>query len=242
MEVGRSFQNMSEAKDDMENEVKHNFLDPLFEMQQKDLKEIAHHRKKFEGRRLDYDYKKNKGEKVTHEELQSAEDKFEESKDLCYSSMCNFMEAESEHISQLHEFAKSVRDYHRRCGDAMDSLAETLADKLNEAANMPRTERPISIGNASNLSRDSREFSVSGSNSSSPMRPSAPISAPLTPQKPCGRALYDFEAENEGELEFREGDMVELLSRIDENWLHGKCNGKEGYFPESFVEVVVPLP
>lgn len=42
-----------------------------------DLKEVAHHRKKLQGRKLDYDCKKRQG--VTDKELKQAEDKFAES-------------------------------------------------------------------------------------------------------------------------------------------------------------------
>jgi hypothetical protein len=56
------------------------------------------------------------------------------------------------------------------------------------------------------------------------------------------RALYDFDAESEEELEFREGSMIKLLAKLDENWLLGECNGRRGRFPVSYVEIVVPLP
>lgn len=72
----------------------------------------------------------------------------------------------------------------------------------------------------------------------------SPISyPPLAPlDQPSCKALYDFEPENDGELGFHEGDIITLTNQIDENWYEGMLHGQSGFFPLSYVEVLVPLP
>uniref|UniRef100_A0A1E1XCL1 Putative sorbin and sh3 domain-containing protein n=1 Tax=Amblyomma aureolatum TaxID=187763 RepID=A0A1E1XCL1_9ACAR len=51
-------------------------------------------------------------------------------------------------------------------------------------------------------------------------------------------ALYSFNAEQDGDLGFAEGDTVVVLSRINKDWLYGEHAGKRGQFPASFVQPI----
>jgi len=66
--------------------------------------------------------------------------------------------------------------------------------------------------------------------------------AAVVPEQPSCKALYDFDPENEGELGFREGDVITLTNQIDENWYEGVLRGQSGFFPLNYVEVLVALP
>ena len=45
-----------------------------------------------------------------------------------------------------------------------------------------------------------------------------PSSTPTKLSQPTCQALYDFEPENAGELGFKEGDMITLKQKVDDNW------------------------
>lgn len=59
---------------------------------------------------------------------------------------------------------------------------------------------------------------------------------------PCAKALYPYEAKQASDLSFNKGDIIILKKRIDQNWYQGELNGKGGFLPASYIQVMVPLP
>uniref|UniRef100_A0A3Q1CUY4 SH3 domain-containing protein n=1 Tax=Amphiprion ocellaris TaxID=80972 RepID=A0A3Q1CUY4_AMPOC len=54
-------------------------------------------------------------------------------------------------------------------------------------------------------------------------------------------AIHSYESSNPEDLRFNQGDTITLLSRVNQDWLEGQCNGNTGIFPASFVEDVLYL-
>ncbi|KAH0621795.1 hypothetical protein JD844_023429 [Phrynosoma platyrhinos] len=50
------------------------------------------------------------------------------------------------------------------------------------------------------------------------------------------KALYSYEGTNEDELSFKEGDIIQIISKDtgESGWWKGELNGKEGVFPDNF--------
>ena len=49
-------------------------------------------------------------------------------------------------------------------------------------------------------------------------------------------AVHDYPGESPDDLSFKTGDKIEVIERINSDWLRGECHGKQGLFPASFVE------
>lgn len=59
--------------------------------------------------------------------------------------------------------------------------------------------------------------------------------------RPHGIADFDFVGTQPDDLSLKTGDVVQLLYRISDDWLFGRCGPKEGMFPQNFIKIVVPL-
>ncbi|GLD71762.1 endophilin-A3-like isoform X3 [Lates japonicus] len=236
LDMGEAMRQMADVKDSLDINVKQNFIDPLQNLQDKDLKEITHHLKKLEGRRLDFDYKKKRQGKIPDEEIRQAVEKFEESKELAERSMFNFLENDVEQVSQLSALIEAALEYHRQSSEILEELSRKLQKRISTASSRPKREfKPKSIRSSIETLDNSQHNGLSYSNS-------LKSTESEVLDQPCCRSLYDFEPENEGELGFKEGDIIILTNQIDENWYEGMINGESGFFPINYVEVIVPLP
>ncbi|XP_024938425.1 endophilin-A isoform X3 [Cephus cinctus] len=304
VEMGEAMKQMADVKYSLDDNIKQNFLEPLHHLQTKDLKEVMHHRKKLQGRRLDFDCKRRRqakaagkrsssphfgspartstpstsvGSHVSDDEIRQAEEKFAESLHLAQMGMFNLLENDIEQVAQLATFSEALLEYHQQCIEILKVLTETLLDKKEEAANRPKLEfvpktlADLNVeGISSSDTMNGGNYSFYGSSrAGSPVHgdgkrsqlelfpagnpPQSANASPLpspsksparTPmaKQPCCTALYDFQAENPGELGFKENDTITLIRKIDENWFEGSLNGRTGYLPVTYVQVVVPLP
>lgn len=50
--------------------------------------------------------------------------------------------------------------------------------------------------------------------------------------------LFDFRPRSSYELRLRKGDIVAVVRCLDENWLEGQHDGRQGLFPVSYVELI----
>ncbi|PAA68927.1 hypothetical protein BOX15_Mlig003884g1 [Macrostomum lignano] len=252
VECGDAYKQMAEIKYNLEDGVKQNFLDPFNSLLHQDLKEINHHRKKLQGRRLDYDCKKRKGSgrAPAEDDVHAAEQKFAESKSLTEGAMINFLSSDSEQVSALFELVSAELAYHQEAARILSEAQQRLEEKRSEAASKPRSERPAASITGRTSSRasdtwktvgdeDTEGGAVGGGGPAISVKPRHQSTKAATPT--C-RALFAFTADNNTELAFDEGDVIQLVSRVDDNWYEGELKGNRGFFPVNYVDVIVPLP
>ncbi|XP_055769281.1 endophilin-A1-like [Salvelinus fontinalis] len=200
---------------------------------------FQHHLKKMQGRRLDFDYKKKRhGKGVLEEEITQALEKFDESKEVAEQSMFNLLESDIEQVSQLAALVQAQLEYHRQATEILQQLSSKLHERIREAQEKPRKEyvpKPRMVLELLPPS-DSHNGGLNTTKSPGPARTPAPM------DQPCCRALYDFVPENEGELGFKDGEIITLTNQIDDNWYEGMVNGQSGFFPINYVDILVPLP
>ena len=59
--------------------------------------------------------------------------------------------------------------------------------------------------------------------------------------EPYGIALYDFSATHPDDLALKEGDIVQLVKKVNDDWLEGRIGNRQGIFPLNFIDIKIPL-
>ncbi|XP_072242816.1 endophilin-A3-like isoform X1 [Leuresthes tenuis] len=252
--VGGALQQVGQAREALDVNVKRTFIDPLQDLHNTELKEIKYQLKKVNGRRLDFDYKRRRSGKVPAEEMRHTWDKFMTSKELAERSMFVLLLNDVDQISFLAALVAALLDFHRNAHRILLGLHGNLQARLTAASNkLERRFRSKKIGVRADRSssvgfyhQPSVTLTSGEQLTALRSRPGSPIStytdSQLVLDQPCCRAMYSFLPNHEGELGFSEGDIIVLTGQVDANWYEGTVGGRSGLLPVSYVDVLVPLP
>ena len=89
-----------------------------------------------------------------------------------------------------------------------------------------------------NFIRIERDLPESTVNSETAVSQAGHDSTGEKPDNEWCRAIHDFQGEHENDLSFVVGNKIQIVERLDSDWLKGVLSGKSGIFPASFVEMI----
>lgn len=112
--------------------------------------------------------------------------------------------------------------------------AAALAATPRRASDQPHSQLAKRVGledRAHTIGHTGRNSPVSAF---PPRRTSETMPLPQRPPEVQVKALYNFTAEEDDELGFCAGDVIEVLDRSDASWWKGRLRGKSGLFPANY--------
>lgn len=188
----------------------------------------------------DLDYYRGKVEELSSKDMSKPKDKerFDRARDTETSRRQEFEQANNEVKIQLAKAVEQKQDIFMRCLAAFMDVNNRIM-KRNPFDEVLKEYEYVLQGEWAAIDEYSPDFqptyqapiSRAGSSTTNMVAPSAGGGGGS-----YVRALYDFVAQNPEELSFKAGDMIILLEVLDENWMNGAVNGREGIFPCNYVE------
>ncbi|CAJ0766958.1 20474_t:CDS:10 [Entrophospora sp. SA101] len=136
-----------------------------------------------------------------------------------------------------------VDSYDERVEDAKNQIQSLTL--LNREAKLAKSNPENAYSATPSVSARKASFNSMNSSSNSKLFPvNKKIPSPIPPPIPAKpkiayvKALYDYDAQADGDLSFHKGDKIEVLKRTPntDDWWEGKLNGVTGIFPGNYVE------
>ncbi|KAK2856573.1 hypothetical protein Q5P01_005308 [Channa striata] len=107
--------------------------------------------------------------------------------------------------------------------------AKETKNEPKESAQSQRREK--SAGNVANLVQRMSTIGIPTGG----FQPQPPAAAKKPKKRQC-KVLFEYQPQNEDELELKLGEIIEITEEVEEGWWSGSLNGKVGLFPSNFVK------
>ncbi|XP_005755337.1 CD2-associated protein-like, partial [Pundamilia nyererei] len=109
----------------------------------------------------------------------------------------------------------------------------------SQTADEPKEEQPQKREKVGNVAGLVQRISTLGIPTGA-FQPPVPAASKKPKKRQC-KVLFDYQPQNEDELELKVGNIVEITEEVEEGWWSGTLNGKSGIFPSNFVKELEPM-
>ncbi|XP_052722181.1 endophilin-B1-like isoform X6 [Crassostrea angulata] len=223
-----------------------NFLQPLHNFLEGDMKTIQKEKKILETKRLDLDASKNRLRKAkstsqpqddavarAEADLRVAQAEFDRQAEITKLLLEGVSSAHAHHLRCLNDFIEAQLTYYAQCQNYISELQQQLGSYSHTSG----------VGN--NSSNSLGAGISSGIPSSVPLQPSAPpqinvIAATPNIEKKQARVLYDYDAADSSELTLLADELITVYKTpgLDPDWLMAERGPQKGKVPTTYLEVL----
>ncbi|XP_052722177.1 endophilin-B1-like isoform X2 [Crassostrea angulata] len=240
-----------------------NFLQPLHNFLEGDMKTIQKEKKILETKRLDLDASKNRLRKakstsqpqssqnspqnvlmmveeenpvrfhLAEADLRVAQAEFDRQAEITKLLLEGVSSAHAHHLRCLNDFIEAQLTYYAQCQNYISELQQQLGSYSHTSG----------VGN--NSSNSLGAGISSGIPSSVPLQPSAPpqinvIAATPNIEKKQARVLYDYDAADSSELTLLADELITVYKTpgLDPDWLMAERGPQKGKVPTTYLEVL----
>ncbi|RUS91739.1 hypothetical protein EGW08_000565 [Elysia chlorotica] len=219
VKCGQAQLQIGNAERDFITSTANNFLQPLSNFLEGDMKTILKEKKILETKRLDLDACKSR--------LRKAKSATSQSQAFCVP--------QTHHLRCLNDFIEAQMTFYAQCQQYMADLQRQLGSF------------PVGSGGGGgaggSLSASNNNL-ASTSSSGGPLAPSAPPSIEVTAATPVekrqAKALYDYDAADSSELSLLADELIMVYKApgLDPDWLMAERGSQRGKVPVTYLKVL----
>jgi len=136
--------------------------------------------------------------------------------------------------------ASQLNSKFSKYGKKDEGSSATHRKSYSDAEQPPPTYSEEPAQNESSLGRSNTTGRMSASGKPKPPPPKPKPKALMGAHIETATALYDYEAQAEGDLSFSTNDVIEIIQRTtnENEWWTGKVHGKSGQFPGMYSRLI----